>query len=75
MIEGSQALAEAADAEPQALLETVFVEDLEPGQVVEVMPIDYGFQPVRGELLVLRTHGGRIQTLDWKRGQSSIAGL
>jgi len=72
MIEGSQALAEAADAEPQALMETVFVEDLEPGQVVEVMPIDYGFQPVRGELLVAGFDVIAIRRLDPQAGRMVV---
>ena len=34
--------------------ETVFLEDIDAGAVVEVMPIDYGFRPVRGKLLAAR---------------------
>ena len=51
VIEGPIAVAEASQSEPEELLDKTFVEDLPPGQLVEVMPIDYGFQPVRGELL------------------------
>ena len=52
LIEGPAALAEAKQTEPEELCESLFVEDMKPGQLVEVMPIDYGFQPVRGELLI-----------------------
>ena len=52
MIEGQKALAEASTSEPQEVPDNNFTEELSAGQLVEVMPIDYGFQPVRGELLV-----------------------
>ena len=50
-IEGEKALAEARTSEPQELQDNAYIEELSSGQFVEVMPIDYGFQPVRGELL------------------------
>lgn len=53
-------------------METVFVEDLEPGQIVEVMPIDYGFQPVRGELLVAGFDVIAIRRLDPQAGRMVV---
>jgi glutathione S-transferase len=50
-IEGSAALSHANSVQPQELRDTVFLDNVEPGQQVSVMPIDYGFQPVNGELL------------------------
>ena len=52
LIEGPTALTEAKQAEPEELPESRFLDEMQPGQLVEVMPIDYGFQPVRGELVV-----------------------
>ena len=51
MISGAEALAVAAQTEPDEIAEGTFIGDLSAGQEVEVMPIDYGFQPVRGELI------------------------
>ena len=53
-IDGPSALAEARESEPDYFEETVFLEDIDAGAVVEVMPIDYGFHPVRGKLLAAR---------------------
>ena len=51
MIPGSAALAQASAAEPEEIMDAAFLDDLKAGQSVSVMPIDYGFQPVVGELL------------------------
>ena len=51
MIPGSAALAQASVAEPEEIMDAAFLDDLQAGQSVSVMPIDYGFQPVVGELL------------------------
>ena len=51
MIPGSEALAQASVAEPEEIMDAAFLDDLQAGQSVSVMPIDYGFQPVVGELL------------------------
>ena len=51
MIPGSAALAQAIAAEPEEIMDAAFLDDLQAGQSVSVMPIDYGFQPVVGELL------------------------
>ena len=51
MIPGSAALAQASAAEPEEIMDAAFLDDLQAGQSVSVMPIDYGFQPVVGELL------------------------
>lgn len=51
MINGPAALEEAIRSEPDILPEPAFLEQFSAGQQVEVMPIDYGFQPVRGELV------------------------
>ncbi|MBT5722843.1 MAG: glutathione S-transferase family protein [Gammaproteobacteria bacterium] len=51
MIPGSAALAQASVAEPEEIMDAAFLDDLKAGQSVSVMPIDYGFQPVVGELL------------------------
>lgn len=51
LISGEQALDEARQAQPAELSDGVFLGGLTAGQLVQVMPIDYGFQPVRGELL------------------------
>lgn len=50
-VSGEQALDVAAAAEPEELTDDVFLDRLAPGSQVSVMPIDYGFQPVTGELL------------------------
>ncbi len=47
----AEALKVGTEAEPAALGETVFLEGLSEGDAVEVMPIDYGLQPVSGSLL------------------------
>lgn len=51
MISGADVLAAAEAAEPDEIDEGTFLGGLTSGQLVDVMPIDYGFQPVRGELL------------------------
>ena len=51
MIEGQMALKQAQAASPDEVDEGTFLGGLTSGQEVDVMPIDYGFQPVRGELL------------------------
>ena len=51
MIPGAAALAQASVAEPEEIMDAAFLDDLQAGQSVSVMPIDYGFQPVVGELL------------------------
>lgn len=51
MISGAEALEVAANTEPDEITEGTFIGDLSAGQAVEVMPIDYGFQPVQGELI------------------------
>ncbi len=48
---GEAALEVARKATLDTVEEEVFLEDFEAGQAVEVLPIDYGFQPVAGELL------------------------
>ncbi len=48
---GADALAVAKAAEPEEIADVAFLEPLEAGAKVSVMPIDYGFQPVVGELL------------------------
>ncbi len=50
-ITGEQALAIASSEQPDEIEDAVFLGGLEAGQSVTVMPIDYGFQPVSGELL------------------------
>lgn len=50
-ISGEEALAIAAGEQPDEIEDAVLLGGLEVGQLVEVMPIDYGFQPVAGELL------------------------
>lgn len=51
MIPGSEALAQASASEPEEMIEAAFLDNVQAGQLVSVMPIDYGFQPVNGELL------------------------
>lgn len=51
MISGQEAIDAAVDAEPEGIGEATFLENLPAGAKVNVMPIDYGFQPVTGELL------------------------
>ena len=51
MISGGDALAQASAAEPEEIVDAAFLDDFQAGQSVSVMPIDYGFQPVNGELL------------------------
>ena len=50
-ISGDEALAIAKEAQPDEIEDAVLPGGLEAGQRVAVMPIDYGFQPVTGELL------------------------
>lgn len=50
-ITSGQALEIGTAAEPDEIIDGVSISGIEPGAEVEVMPIDYGFQPVRGELL------------------------
>ena len=51
---GAQALDIARDASPQVSeqIDAIDVEPLSVGDEVEIMPIDYGFNPVRGKLAV-----------------------
>ncbi len=51
-INGQAAVDIAADSEPatDSKAATVHLDGLELGETVEVMPTDYGFQPVRGKL-------------------------
>jgi glutathione S-transferase len=51
MITGKDALAQASAAEPSEIMDAAFLDNFQAGQSVSVMPIDYGFQPVTGELL------------------------
>jgi len=51
MIPGSEALAQASASEPEEMIDAAFLDNFQAGQLVSVMPIDYGFQPVIGELL------------------------
>jgi len=51
MISGKDALAQASAAEPAEIMDAAFLDNFQAGQSVSVMPIDYGFQPVTGELL------------------------
>jgi glutathione S-transferase len=51
VISGPDALDQARQAEPEEITDGVFLDAFEAGQAVSVMPIDYGFQPVTGELL------------------------
>lgn len=51
-ITGSEALAVAAQETPDEMVDSVFIDEIEPGTEVSIMPIDYGFQPVKGELIV-----------------------
>jgi hypothetical protein len=51
MISGKDALTQASAAEPAEIMDAVFLDNFQAGQSVSVMPIDYGFQPVKGELL------------------------
>jgi glutathione S-transferase len=50
-ISGEQALSVAAASEPAEIGDPAMPEGFTSGQLVSVMPIDYGFQPVTGELL------------------------
>lgn len=50
-IPGKDALAQARASEPEEMVDAAFLDDFQAGQSVSVMPIDYGFQPVIGELL------------------------
>jgi len=53
-ISGKEALETAKAAEPnkETKIAAMNVDDLEEGDTVEVMPIDYGFDPVRGRLSI-----------------------
>jgi glutathione S-transferase len=51
VISGAAALEQARDAVPGEMEDGAFLEQIEAGTVVSVMPIDYGFQPVTGELV------------------------
>jgi glutathione S-transferase len=51
MISGEDGLAQANSSEPEEMVEAAFLDNFQAGQPVSVMPIDYGFQPVTGELL------------------------
>jgi len=51
MIPGSEALAQASASEPEEMMDAAFLDNFQAGQLVSVMPIDYGFQPVIGGLL------------------------
>ena len=51
MIPGKEALAQASASEPEEMMDAAFLDNFQAGQLVSVMPIDYGFQPVIGELL------------------------
>ncbi|MGV0035881.1 MAG: glutathione S-transferase family protein [Candidatus Azotimanducaceae bacterium WSBS_2022_MAG_OTU7] len=51
MIQGKDALAQASASAPEEIVDAAFLGNLRAGQSVSVMPIDYGFQPVAGELL------------------------
>jgi glutathione S-transferase len=50
-ITGGEALRQATAVEPEEIVEAVFLDNLSAGQTVSVTPVDYGFQPVTGELL------------------------
>ena len=52
MILGKEALDQASASEPEEMMDAAFLDNFQAGQSVSVMPIDYGFQPVIGELLV-----------------------
>jgi hypothetical protein len=51
MIPGKDALAQASASEPEEMMDAAFLDNFQAGQSVSVMPIDYGFQAVTGELL------------------------
>ncbi len=53
MIRGKDALAQASASVPEETVDVdaAFLDSFRAGQSVSVMPIDYGFQPVTGELL------------------------
>ena len=50
-LSGEAALLVAKDSDPEETVDAVFLDNLNARQLVSVMPIDYGFQPVTGELL------------------------
>ena len=52
LMSGSDALAMAKAQTPDEMVDSVFIDAIEPGTEVSIMPIDYGFQPVKGELIV-----------------------
>lgn len=52
IMSSADALAIAKALEPDEMIDSVFVDTIVPGTEVSVMPIDYGFQAVKGELIV-----------------------
>lgn len=53
-------------------LTVVSQESLSLGDIVEVMPIDYGFQPTKGELLVSSMEEIVVKRSDQRAGQVAV---
>lgn len=68
-IGGDEALSIAANAQPDEIQDAVFLGGLEAGQQVTVMPIDYGLQPVAGELLASGIDEIAVARTDDKAGR------
>ena len=50
-LSGETALLVAKNSDPEEMVDAVLLDNLKARQLVSVMPTDYGFQPVTGELL------------------------
>lgn len=68
-IEGEQALAIATSSQPDEIEDATFLGGLVAGQMVNVMPIDYGLQPVTGELLAAGLDEIAIARTDGEAGR------
>ena len=71
---GQQAvdIANSSEIATEPKLVTIAAEQLSLGDMVEVMPIDYGFQPTRGELLVASMEEIVVRRLDQRAGHVAV---
>ena len=71
---GQQAvdIANSSEIATEPKLATIAAEQLSLGDMVDVMPIDYGFQPTRGELLVASMEEIVVRRLDQRAGHVAV---
>lgn len=73
-ISGKDALEIARQSEPEkeAKIAAMNIDGLAAGDMVEVMPIDYGFNPVRGELMIASLEELVVLRQDDQAGQVAV---